>query len=169
MKNVLKITFLFHFLRLQRRLKRQGKMVGQAIFPGNFKKRYKRSPYDSGVLFYWLTVLTWILFNQPVMSQREVVYRRFFKFWLILPNQNYQSRSKEYNFNWCWHRTLPVKKKRFSIFENLLKTSGTTTKVHSCLKTSLTIMRVDRQCDLSLKRRIIITCNISSNEVIYFI
>ena len=53
------------------------------------------------------------------MSELKVVYRRSFQF-LILPNQNYQSRSKEYNFNWCWHRTLPLKKKRFSIFENLL-------------------------------------------------
>ena len=34
------------------------KTVGQAVIPGNFKRRCKRSPYDSGVLFYWLTVLT---------------------------------------------------------------------------------------------------------------
>ena len=81
------------------------------------------------------------------MSRLEVVYRRFFQFWLIFPNQNYQSRSKEYNFNWCWHRTLPLKKKRFSIFENLLKTSGTTTKVLSCLKIPLTSMRFIASCE----------------------
>ena len=52
LKNVLKITFLFHFLRLQRRLKRQGKTVGQAVIPGNFKRRYKRSQCDCGVFFY---------------------------------------------------------------------------------------------------------------------
>ena len=63
------------------------------------------------------------------MSKLEVVYYRFFQFWLIFLNQNYQSRSKEYNFNWCWHRTLPLKKKRFPVFENLFKTSGITTKV----------------------------------------
>ena len=80
------------------------------------------------------------------MSKLEVFYRRFFQFWLIFPNQNYQSRSKEYNFNWCWHRTLPLKKKRFSIFENLLKTSGTTTKVLSCLKIPLTSMRFIASC-----------------------
>ena len=74
------------------------------------------------------------------MSKLEVVYRRSFQFWLIFPNQNYQSRSKEYNFNWCWHRTLPLKKKRFSVFENLLKTSGTTTKVLSCPKIPLNNM-----------------------------
>ena len=74
------------------------------------------------------------------MSKLEVVYRRFFQLWLIFPNQNYQSRSKEYNFNWCWHRTLPLKKKRFSVFENLLKTSGTTTKVLSCPKIPLNNM-----------------------------
>ena len=76
-----------------------------------------------------------------LMSKLEVVYRRFFQFWLIFPNQNYQSRLKEHNFNWCWHRTLPLKKKRFSILENLLKTSGTTTKVLSCLKIPLISMR----------------------------
>ena len=114
----------------------------QAVIPGNFKRRYKRSPYDSGVLIYYFTVITSILFDRVVMSRLEVVYRRFFQFWLIFPNQNYQSRSKEYNFNWCWHRTLPLKKKRFSIFENLLITSGTTTKVLSCLKIPLTSMRL---------------------------
>ena len=113
----------------------------QAVISGNFKRRYKRSPYNSGVLIYWFTVITCILFNWLVMSRLEVVYRRFFQFWLIFSNQNYQSRSKEYNFNWCWHRTLPLKKKTFSIFENLLKTSGTTTKVLSCLKIPLTSMR----------------------------
>ena len=113
----------------------------QAVISGNFKRRYKRSPYNSGVLIYWFTVITCILFNWLVKSRLEVVYRRFFQFWLIFSNQNYQSRSKEYNFNWCWHRTLPLKKKTFSIFENLLKTSGTTTKVLSCLKIPLTSMR----------------------------
>ena len=61
--------------------------------------------------------------------------------------KNYQSCSKEYNFNWCWYRTLPPKKKRFSIFENLLKTSGTTTKVLSCLKIPLTSMRFIASCE----------------------
>ena len=42
--------------------------MGQVVIPGNFKRRYKRSPYDSGVLFYWLTVLTCIFLNRPVMS-----------------------------------------------------------------------------------------------------
>ena len=81
------------------------------------------------------------------MSKLEVVYRRFFQFWFIFLNQNYQSRSKEYNFNWCWHRTLPLKKKRFSIFENLLKTSGTTTKVLSCSEIPLTSMRFIASCE----------------------
>ena len=119
----------------------------QAVISGNFKRRYNRSPYNSGVLIYWFTVITCILFNWLVMSRLEVVYRRFFQFWLIFSNQNYQSRSKEYNFNWCWHRTLPLKKKRFSIFENLLKTSGTTTKVLSCLKIPLTSMRFIASCE----------------------
>ena len=122
------------------------KAIIQAVIPGNFKRRYKRSPYDSGVLIYKFTVVMCILFNRLVMSRLEVVYRRFFQFWLIFPNKNYQSRSKEYNFNWCWHRTLPLKKKRFCIFENLLIRSGTTTKVLSCLKIPLTSMRFIASC-----------------------
>ena len=61
LKHELKITFLFNFYAKLRRLKRLGKTVGQAVIPGNFKRRYKRSSYDSGVLFYWLTVHTRIL------------------------------------------------------------------------------------------------------------
>ena len=87
-------------------------MVGQAIIPGNSKRRYKRCQYDSGVLIYWFTVITCIPSNRLLMSKLEVIYRRFFQFWLIFPNQNYQSRSKEYNLNLCWYRTLPLKKKR---------------------------------------------------------
>ena len=31
--------------------------------------------------------------------KREVIYGRFFQFWLIFPKRNYQSRSIGYNFN----------------------------------------------------------------------
>ena len=51
-KHELKITFLFNFYAKLRRLKRFGKTVGQGIIPGNFKRRYKRSPYDFGALVY---------------------------------------------------------------------------------------------------------------------
>ena len=51
-KQELKITFLFNFYAKQRRLKHWGKTVGQAAIPENFKRRYKGSPYDSGVLIY---------------------------------------------------------------------------------------------------------------------
>ena len=116
--------------------------MGQAVIPNKFKRRYKRSPYDSGLLFYWLAVLTFIYFNRRVMSRRKVVYRRFFQFWLIFLNRNYKWHALEYNFNWCWHHTLHLKKKTFSIFEKLLKTSRTTTRVPSSLKILLTSMRV---------------------------
>ena len=33
------MTFLFNFYAKQRWLKRWGKMVGQAVIPGNFKRR----------------------------------------------------------------------------------------------------------------------------------
>ena len=29
-----------------------GKNGGQAVIPGNLKRRFKRSPYNSGILFY---------------------------------------------------------------------------------------------------------------------
>ena len=98
-------------------------------------------------MIYYFTVITCLLFNQRVTSKLEVVYRRFFQFWLIFLNQNYQSRSKEYNFNLCCHRTLPLKKKRFPIFKNLLKPQGKTTNVLSCLKIPLTSMRVITSCE----------------------
>ena len=73
--------------------------------------------------------------------------------WLIFPNRNYKSRSIEDNFNWCWHHTLHFKK-IFPIFENFLKTSGTTSKVLSCLKIPLTSMHVDHfeSCETILDR-----------------
>ena len=92
-KHESKTTFLLIFYAKQRRLKRYGKTIGKAVIAGNFKRGGKRSPYDSGVLLYWLTVLTCTHFNRPMMSQRKVVYRRFPQFWLIFPNRNYTSRS----------------------------------------------------------------------------
>ena len=46
------MTFLFNFLRVSEKFEMLGKTVEQAVIPGNFKRRYKRSPYDSGVLVY---------------------------------------------------------------------------------------------------------------------
>ena len=77
------------------------------------------------------------------MYRLEVVYGRFFQFWLIFPYKNYQSHSKEYNFNWCLHHARHLKKKRFPIFENLLKALRITTKVLSCL--ALQIVRTSSQ------------------------
>ena len=104
------LVFLIFYAK-QERFKRQGKTVEQAVVPGSFKRRYKRSPYDSGVLFYWLSALACIHVNRPVMSWREVVYRLFPQFWRIFPIWNYMWRSIEYNFNWCRHHTLSLKKK----------------------------------------------------------
>ena len=70
-KHELKMTCLFNFLRLLEVVGKLGKKSGErAVIPDNFKRRYtcKRCPYDSGVLFYCLTFLTCILFNQPVRS-----------------------------------------------------------------------------------------------------
>ena len=46
-----KLVFFLIFYAKQKRLKHQGKTVRQSVIPGNFKRRYRRSPYDSGVLF----------------------------------------------------------------------------------------------------------------------
>ena len=61
----------------------------------------------------------------------------------LIPHRNYQSLSIEYNFNWCWHDTLHLKK-TIPIFKNLLKIPGTTTKVLSYLKIPLITIRIDR-------------------------
>ena len=63
-----KLVFFLIFYAKQKRLKHQGKTVRQSVIPGNFKRRYWRSPHDSGVLFYWVAVLTCKHFNRPVMS-----------------------------------------------------------------------------------------------------
>ena len=55
--------------------------------------------------------------------------RNFHNLFISLSFKNCQSHSIEYNFNWCWHLTLLLKKIRFPIFENLLKISGSTMKV----------------------------------------
>ena len=62
----------------------------QAVIPGNFKRRYKRSPYDC------VCCSTKSLFS----SIGDVVGRSRLPSPLILahfPNRNYQSRSIEYN------------------------------------------------------------------------
>ena len=51
-KTRVEMTFLFNFLRVSEKVEMLGKTVEQAVIPGNFKRRYKRSPYDSGVLVY---------------------------------------------------------------------------------------------------------------------
>ena len=83
------------------------------------------------------------LFNRPIVLTQSSL-PSFLSILAQFPKRSYKSRSIEYNFDWCWHHTLHLKKKTFPIFENLLKTSGTTTKVLSCLKIPLTSMRVDR-------------------------
>ena len=69
-KHELKMTCLFNFLRLLEVDEKLGKKVERAVISDDFERRYtcKRCPFDSGVLFYCLTFLTCILFNQPVRS-----------------------------------------------------------------------------------------------------
>ena len=124
-------------------LKRQWKTVKQAVIPGNFKRRYRKSSCVSGLFFYWLTVLTCIPSSGQETPELEVVYRRFFQFWLVFPQRNYQLRSKEYNFNWCWHHTLDLKK-TFPVFENLSKHQQHQQRSSVAWKYSLTGMRDGR-------------------------
>ena len=72
----LKITFLSNFLHFQRSLTRWRKIGGANCIPGQIKRKYKRSLYDSGgfccycfFFFFSLTsVLMHILFNRTVIS-----------------------------------------------------------------------------------------------------
>ena len=71
----------------------------QAVIFGNFKKRYKRSPYDSVVLIYWFTVITCILFNGLVMFRLDCIPFFFFNLELcfklcLFPRDN----------SWFWYR-----------------------------------------------------------------
>ena len=51
-KHELKMTFLLIFTRNRGGWNVREKMVGQEVIPGNFMRRYKGSPYDSGVFIY---------------------------------------------------------------------------------------------------------------------
>ena len=85
----------------------------------NLTRWYKRSPYDSGALFYWLALLT------PQLTRNVLTRSSSPSFLSILaqfPKRNYGSRLIEYNCNWSWHHILHLKKKTFPIFENLLIT-----------------------------------------------
>ena len=67
-KTTLKLLIFLIFYAKQRKLKRWGKMVGQTVIPGNFKRGYRRSPYDSSFLY-------------TLQSTSDVLTRsRFFQF-----------------------------------------------------------------------------------------
>ena len=67
------------------------------------------------------------------MSKLEVVYRRFFQFWLISQTKIISHAQKDIiSTDADITHTLPLRKKRFSISGNLFRTSGRTTKVLSC-------------------------------------
>ena len=117
--------------------------ISSKTIPGNLKRRYKRSPLRLWCLELLIHCYLVYSLQRSAMSKLEVVYRRFFQFWLIFLYQKYQSQSEEYNLLWCWHHTRHQKKKRYPIFENLLKTSRIKTEVFSCLEIPLTSMGVD--------------------------
>ena len=118
---------------------------GVSSYTQQLQEKIKEKP----IRFWCIVLLTHCSHVHSLQSiadvfKREVVSRRFFQFWLIFRNWNYQSRSTEYKSNWCCHHTLHLKEKTFPILGYLFKTSGTTTKVPSCLKIPLTGMRIDR-------------------------
>ena len=82
--------------------------------------KFQEKIWEKSIRFWRIILLircshVYALQSTGDVLKHEVVYRRFFQFWLIFPNRNYQSRSIEYNFNWCWHHTLPLKKKWISL------------------------------------------------------
>ena len=93
------------------------------------------------LLTHWTHVYT-LQLTRGALTQRSSP--SFLSILAHFPNRNYKSRSTENNLNWCWHHTLHLKKKTFPTLENLLKTSGTMTKVLSCLKITVASMHFDR-------------------------
>ena len=54
------------------------KLAEWVVIRSDTKRRYKRSLWNSGVLFHRLTLLRCIPHNWPVISWLKVVYSRFF-------------------------------------------------------------------------------------------
>ena len=101
------------------------------------------SNFSNKVSFFWIFLDLLVSVNIHVI---KTITSNLADAWYIFPLISW-------HFIMCrdlnWHRTLPLKKKRFSIFENSLKTSGTTTKILSCLKIPLTSMRFISSCETS--------------------
>ena len=60
--------FLSIFYAYQRTLKHYGKAVEQVVIPGDFKSSSVRKAHTILAYYYWLTVLTCIIFNRPLNS-----------------------------------------------------------------------------------------------------
>ena len=93
-KRELKYAFLLNFLRLSEEVERLGKNGGQAIIPGNFKRRYKRTAH---------TILVVVAHVYTLQSTSDVLTRSnlpsFPSIFALFLIRNYKSRSIEYNFN----------------------------------------------------------------------
>ena len=91
-KHELTMTFLFNIYAKQRRLKRWGENDGASSHTWQLQEKMYEKPIRFWRLDLLIHCVICILFNPLLMSKPEVVYRSFFQFWLIFPNQNYQSR-----------------------------------------------------------------------------
>ena len=103
----------FSFLREIEDVETLGKNGGQAVIPGSFKRRYEIRFWRLDLIIHCYHVYT-LQSTGDVSTRLKSSLPSFLSILAHFPNQNYQSLSKEYNFNWCWHHTLHLKKKKIS-------------------------------------------------------
>ena len=138
-----KWLFRLIFYAYQWRLRRQGKMVKQAVIPGNFKRRYRRSPILAYCFTDSLFSRVYSSIDRSSLSSKLFTVVSFNFGPIFFSDGNYHSGTIKYNCNWCRHQTLHLRKKTFPVFENLFKTSGAPRKVLSFLKIPLISMHID--------------------------
>ena len=138
------ITFLFNFLRWTEEVETIGKNGGESSHTWKLQEKVREKP----IRFWRIILLTHYAHVYTLQSTSDVLKQSslssFLSIWLIFSDRNYMLCLIDYNFNWYWHHALHLKKKTFPIFENLLKTWDTATKVLSRLKIPQTRRRVDR-------------------------
>ena len=84
-----------------------------SFIPGSFKRRYEIRFWRLDLIIHCYHVYT-LQSTGDVSTRLKSSLPSFLSILAHFPNQNYQSLSKEYNFNWCWHHTLHLKKKKIS-------------------------------------------------------
>lgn len=120
----LKVTFIFNFLHLSV----EGDMFGKNQWSKQSYLLTSREDLREGhtILAYCFinSVSSCVYpFNCPVIPHLEVVYHRFFQFWLISQTKISSHAQKDIiSTDADITHTLPLRKKRFFISENFFRT-----------------------------------------------